>query len=127
MGTTHPRTALTAGRLLLLRLDLPAGAGDDARCDLGALLRLRAGCGREHAHRSFGLLGLVRDLIGHLDLGGRSADAEETGLRILQHLDGHAVAVHAELLQRRRNGKIDGLTGRDDKLFHDYSFSSCFV
>ena len=33
----------------------------------------------------------------------------------------------AELLQRRRNGKIDGLTGRDDKLFHDYSFSSFFV
>lgn len=83
--------------------------------------------GREHTHRSLGLLGLVRHLIGHLDLGGRSADAEETGFRILQHLDGYAVAVHAELLQRRRNGKIDGLTGRDDKLFHDYSFSSFFV
>ena len=55
------------------------------------------------------------------------ADAEETGLRIFQHLDGHAVAVHAELLERGRDRKVNGLAGSGDEFFHILRYSSDFA
>ena len=105
------------------------GGGDDLRrcgrddlravrgLGLGGLFRLAAGGGGQ------GRLGrFVRCLIGDLDARGLRADAKEPGLRIVQHFDGDAVAVHAQLLQRSCDGQIDRLTGCGDKFFHSYSF-----
>ena len=105
------------------------GGGDDLRrcgrddlravrgLGLGGLFRLAAGGGGQ------GRLGrFVRRLIGDLDARGLRADAKEPGLRIVQHFDGDAVAVHAQLLQRSCDGQIDRLTGCGDKFFHSYSF-----
>ena len=52
------------------------------------------------------------------DMDARLAEAKKTGFRIFQNLNGNAVAVHAQLLQRSRDGQIDALSGCSDKLFH---------
>lgn len=129
-GLSRPRlllpavVAALAARLLLglfLRLDLLAGTADDAGGDFRPLLGLGAGGGGKGGLGRLGYGGLVGRFIGHFYLGGRGADAKKAGLCILQNLDGDAVPVHLELCQSRRDGKINGLAGCDNKLFHSYS------
>ena len=98
------------GSGLGLKLDLSLGL---FRGLLG--LGLAAGGGGQggggNGHRLVGL-------IAHLDLGRLSAEAQETGLGLLQNLHRHAGTVQLQLLQSGGNGQIQRLTGGDNKLFH---------
>ena len=86
---------------------------------LGRSLGLGTGSGAE------GYLGSLGDgigsLIGHLHFGRLGADAQKTGLGLLQNLNGNAVPIHAQLLQGGFNGKVNGLAAGDNGLFHFYS------
>ena len=71
-----------------------------------------------------GALGLGLDrlrltvVIADADRCGRAADAEEAGLRALEDLDGHIVALQTELLQCAADGLVLGLARHINKLDH---------
>ena len=91
------------------------------------LLHRRSGLGLASGSTAQGALGSgrgqVRSLVGHLNLGRLGAEAQKTGLGLLQHLDRNTVPIQAQLSKRCLNGKIDGLAGSHDGLFH-ISYSS---
>ena len=57
-------------------------------------------------------------VIADADRCGRAADAEEAGLRALEDLDGHIVALQTELLQCAADGLVLGLARHINKLDH---------
>ena len=80
-------------------------------------LGLRAGGGGQRHLRRFrhGVGGFV----SHLYLGRLGTETQEAGLGLLEHLDGDTVPVQTQGLKRGLNGKVNGLAGCDDILFHD--------
>ena len=81
----------------------------------GFLLRLGAlGLGLDWLRLRLRLTVVIADA----DRCGRAADAEEAGLRALEDLDGHIVALQTELLQCAADGLVLGLARHINKLDH---------